>query len=145
MTVREAQHSDEATIRSILESQELPTESVGTGNTDFFLAFDGATPVGVAGFEHYGEDVLLRSVAVPSALQKKGIGSQLIDWMIELAKHKGKSRIVLLTESAERFFARKGFVTVARSSIDNAALKQSSQFVGGSCCSKAACMILTLR
>lgn len=145
MIIREAQPSDEETIRSILESQKLPTESIGTGRTDFFLAFDDATPVGVAGFEHYGEDVLLRSVAVPFASQKKRIGSQLVDWMIELARREGKSRIVLLTESAEKFFARKGFVTVARSSVDNDAMKQSSQFAGGSCCSSAACMILKLR
>jgi amino-acid N-acetyltransferase len=141
---RQAQDSDEGVIRTLLESQGLPTESVGTGKTVFFLAFDGGNPVGIAGFEYYGDDALLRSIAVPSELQNKKIGSQLVDWMIDLAKQNGKRRIVLLTESAERFFSRKGFATVSRSSIDNAAMKQSSQFAGGSCCSEAACMVLEL-
>jgi amino-acid N-acetyltransferase len=145
ITIREARDSDEGTIRSILESQNLPTESVGTGKTEFFLALENTVPVGVAGFEYYGEDALLRSVAVPSDLQNKKIGSKLVDWMIDLAKQKSRKRIILLTESAERFFARRGFVTVARSSVNNAAMQQSSQFDGSSCCSKAACMMLELR
>lgn len=145
MTYRQSRDSDEGIIRSMLEGQSLPTESVGTGRTDFFLAFDGDSPVGVAGFECYGDDLLLRSVAVPSELQNKKIGSRLVDWMIDQAKQKGKNKIVLLTESAERFFARKGFAAVARSSINNTEMKQSSQFAGGNCCSKATCMVLELR
>ncbi len=144
MTYRQATESDEKIIRTLLESQKLPTESVGTGRTDFFLAIEEANPVGVAGFEYYGDDLLLRSVAIPSELQNKKIGSRLVDWMIDLARNKNKKRIVLLTESAERFFAKKGFITVARSSINNAAMKQSSQFAGGGCCSTAACMTLEL-
>lgn len=144
ISYREAHDSDLTTIHSILKSQNLSTESLGTGKTEFFLALQDNTTVGVAGFEYYREDVLLRSVAVPSDLQKKGIGSQLVDWMITLAKQKEKNRIVLLTESAENFFARKGFVTIARSSINNDSMNQSSQFAGG-CCSKAACMMLELQ
>jgi amino-acid N-acetyltransferase len=143
ISYRQAVESDTETIRIILESQKLPTESVGTGITEFYLANDNAAIVGIAGYEYYGEDALLRSVAVPTSLQNKGIGSQIVDWMIALAKQKGIKRIILLTETAAIFFAKKGFTTVDRSTIINAALKQSSQF-GGCCCSSAICMMLEL-
>ena len=56
ISFREARNSDSGTICSILESQKLATESVETGKTDFFLAFENNTPIGVAGFEYYGND-----------------------------------------------------------------------------------------
>jgi ubiquinone/menaquinone biosynthesis C-methylase UbiE/N-acetylglutamate synthase-like GNAT family acetyltransferase len=140
---RRATEEDSAAIRSLLESQKLPTETVGTTKTDFYLAVENNAIVGVAGFEYYGEEVLLRSVAVPASLQKKHRGSELVDWMIALAKQKGLKRIVLLTETASKFFAKKGFIMVERSFIVNETMKQSSQFSGG-CCSSAVCMELDL-
>ena len=139
LVYRQATEKDSAIIRSLLESQKLPIETVGTSITEFYLAFENETIVGVAGFEYYGEDALLRSVAVPTSLQKKQIGSQLVDWMISLAKQKNVKRIVLLTETASKFFAKKGFMPIERSSIKNEALKRSSQLCGG-CCSSAICM-----
>jgi amino-acid N-acetyltransferase len=76
-------------------------------------------------------------------MQKKRIGSQMVDWMLSLAKQKNLKKIVLLTETASKFFAKKGFMTVDRSVIINPAMKKSSQF-GGGCCSSAACMMLEL-
>jgi amino-acid N-acetyltransferase len=136
---RQAAEKDTAAIRSLLESQRLPVDTVGTTLTEFYLALENEVIAGVAGFEYYGKDALLRSVAVPASLQKKQIGSHLVDWMLSLAKQKGVKRIVLLTETASQFFARKGFITVDRSSIENETMKKSPQFCGG-CCSSASCM-----
>jgi amino-acid N-acetyltransferase len=144
ISYRQAREKDSAVIRSLLESQKLPTETVGTTITQFYLAIENEVIVGVAGFEYYDEDALLRSVAVPTPLQKKHIGSRFMDWMLTLAKQKGIKRIVLLTETASTFFGKKGFIAVDRSSINNEAMKKSSQFCGG-CCSSAACMMLELR
>ena len=143
ISYRQATKEESTLIRSLLESHKLPTETVGTSITDFYLAIAIGEIAGVAGFEYYGENALLRSVAVPASLQNKQIGSHLVDWMCSLAAQKGMKRIVLLTETASKFFARKGFRVVDRSSIDNEAMKKSSQFCGG-CCSSAACMKLDL-
>jgi amino-acid N-acetyltransferase len=140
---RQATDKDAEAIRSLLESHKLPTETVGTTLTEFYLAVEHEVIVGVAGFEYYGEDALLRSVAVPTSLQKKQIGTQLVDWMISLAKQKNMKRIVLLTETASKFFSKKGFIAVDRSSIKNEPMKKSSQF-GSCCCSSAVCMKLDL-
>jgi hypothetical protein len=72
-----AHDSDERTIRSILEDQKLPTESVGTGRADFFLVLDHTDPVGTAGFEFYGEDALLRSVDSLLNLQGESAAAKL--------------------------------------------------------------------
>ena len=143
LSYRTATESDAPAIHALLESQKLPTDTVGTLITEFYLAIELDAIVGVAGFEYYGEDALLRSVAVPTSYQRKQIGSQLVDWMILLARQKSVKRIVLLTETASKFFARKGFSVVDRSSIKNEAMKKSAQFCGG-CCSSAACMKLDL-
>ena len=143
ISYRQAIEKDTEAIRSLLKSHNLPTETVGTTMTEFYLAVENEAIVGGAGFEYYNEDVLLRSVAVPTTMQKKRIGSKLVDWMISLAKQKGVKRIVLLTETASKFFSKKGFMAVDRSSIKNEPMKKSSQF-GSCCCSSALCMKLNL-
>lgn len=141
---RQANESDYTALKSLLESQNLSTETVGTSQTDFYVAEDRHGIVGVAGFEYYGKDALLRSIAVPSSLQRKHIGSILVDYMIELARQKNIQRIFLLTETAAEFFARKGFEKIEKVHIGNSTIFQSSQFLGQSCCKKATCMVLEL-
>ena len=62
ISYRQATERDYSAIRSLLESQKLPTETIGTSTTDFYLAIENEAIAGVAGFEYYGEDALLRSV-----------------------------------------------------------------------------------
>jgi len=140
MTFREATGADGPSVRSLLESSKLPTESLGTGGTSFFVAEEHGELAGIAGFEYYGRDALLRSVAVPSALREKGIGSQLVDFMLETARSRNVQRVVLLTETAEPFFSRKGFAAVPRAQIDNPALASSSEFTHA-CPTSAVCMV----
>ncbi|TSA17893.1 GNAT family N-acetyltransferase [bacterium] len=130
ISYRKAKPTETDAIRSLLEKSELPTESLGTNTTEFFVAESFNKLLGIAGFEFYGDDALLRSVAIQPELQSKGIGSQLVDWMISLAKEREIRKIVLLTETAQKFFERKGFTVVDRSSIVNQAMKDLSEFTG---------------
>jgi amino-acid N-acetyltransferase len=143
ISYRHATEKDTAAVCALLESQRLPTETVGTTMTEFYLAVENEAIVGVAGFEYYGEEALLRSVAVPTSLQKKRIGSQLVDWMISLAKQKNVKGVVLLTETASKFFSQKGFIPIERLTITNSEMKKSTQF-SDCCCSSAVCMVLPL-
>jgi len=135
---------DKVVIRSLLAEVNLPTESVDTGTTTFYIGMEDHSVVGVAGFEFYGKDALLRSVAVPPKVQKRGYGDRITERMISTAKSRGIERIVLLTETAERFFARMGFATIDRASIKNDAMKRSSEFAYA-CPSSATCMVLELK
>ena len=143
MNFREAIATDNGTIRSLLECVSLPTESVGKGTTTFYVGEEGGAVNAVAGFEFYGSDALLRSVAIEPGLQKKGIGSQVVDSMLGVARQRRVRRIVLLTETASKFFERKGFVVTDRSSIQNEGLKRSSEF-SYLCPSSSICMVLDL-
>jgi amino-acid N-acetyltransferase len=112
----------------LLEEAQLHTESLGGTITEFFIAEQGGVIIGVAGFEYYGDDALLRSVAIQSNQRNKGTGSAMIDWMISRAKEQHIRRIVLLTQTAKRFFEKKGFSVVDRSLITNEAMKKCSEF-----------------
>ena len=141
MTLHAAGESDLGTVRQLLEVVGLPTESIKSGTTSFYVAEENGAVVGIAGFEFYGSDALLRSVAVPPALQRKGIGDRIVDLMVSIAGQRGIKRIVLLTETAEKFFVQKGFRVVDRSLIGNEPLKKSSEFTYA-CPTSAVCMVL---
>jgi amino-acid N-acetyltransferase len=141
---RKAAAADEAAIRLLLEEARLPSESLGTHRTKFFLAEQDGVIIGVAGFEYYGDDALLRSVAIKAHLRNSGLGSMLVDNMLSFAKERRVRDVVLLTETAAAFFQRKGFAVIERSLIDNDALKHSSEFVSA-CPSSATAMIIHIR
>ena len=125
---RKATELDEPKIRALLEIAKLPTESLGTNVTEFFVAESDGVIIGVAGFEYYGDDALLRSVAILSNQRNKGIGSSMVDWMLSQARKRSVRRVVLLTDTARKFFEKKGFVVVDRSFIANDTMKKSSEF-----------------
>jgi amino-acid N-acetyltransferase len=141
---RKAAAVDESAIRALLEEARLPAESLGTLRTEFFLAEQDGVAVGVAGFEYYGDDALLRSVVIKAPLRNSGLGSMLVDNMLAFANERHVRDIVLLTETARAFFERKGFVVIERSVINNEALQHSSEFISA-CPSSATAMIIHLR
>ncbi len=143
MKFRNALGSDKETVRKLLGDVKLPTESLDTGTTTFYVAIEQNGVVGIAGFEFYGDDALLRSVAVRPGLQSRGTGSTIVDHMLAVAKQRNIRRIILLTETAQKFFERKGFKVVDRSSITNASMQQSTEFTVA-CPKSAVCMVLNL-
>jgi amino-acid N-acetyltransferase len=141
--LRKAGDADRDTIRKLLETVNLPTESVDSGATMFYIADENRSVIGIAGFEFYGDDALLRSVAVHPTLQSRGIGSRIVDHMLSVARQRKIRRVVLLTETAQKFFERKGFKVASRSSITNGPMQQSTEFTVA-CPKSAVCMVLYL-
>ena len=140
---RTATSSDKKTVRMFLREVKLPTESVDTGTTTFYVGIENGDVVGIAGFEFYGDDALLRSVAVRPNVQSRGIGSKIVDHMLTVARQRKICQVVLLTETAQKFFDRKGFKVVNRSSITNEPMLQSTEFTVA-CPKSAVCMVLDL-
>ncbi len=143
LTFRIASDEDGNAIRDFLERASLPTESIGKNSTDFYVAELDGSVAAVAGLEYYGSDALLRSVAVRPELRNRGLGNQIVDFMLSTARGQKSTRVVLLTETAERFFAKKGFTVVDRTSLKNDALSHSSEFAHA-CPKSAVCMVLNL-
>jgi amino-acid N-acetyltransferase len=122
---RAANDNDWSAIADLLSSLNLPLDGAKDHLSNFLLAFEEDELVGVAGYEHYGADGLLRSVAVRK--QGQGLGMELVRRTIELARRSGITQLALLTTTAENFFPRFGFTRVNRDEL-SPLIKNSQEF-----------------
>ena len=94
--------------------------------------------VGSAALEVYPDGALLRSVAVAPELQGQGLGHELTDAAIRLARDLQVPAIYLLTTTAERFFPKFGFERIERADVP-ATVQTSIEFTSA-CPSSATVM-----
>jgi amino-acid N-acetyltransferase len=94
--------------------------------------------VGCAAVEAYGSVGLLRSMCVVSQLRGSGIGRRLVAATEALAASRGIVELWLLTETAEGWFPRLGYVTATRADVP-AALMSSPEFT--SACPESAAIL----
>lgn len=131
--IDKAKKSDFAGIVSLLQETNLPPDGIESHLENFLVVRDPeavAEPeflVGSVGLEIYGESALLRSLAVHPDFQGKGIGTRLVNRIIDTVKKKGITRLYLLTDTAEDYFKKKGFVNVTRDQVPED-MKQSVEF-----------------
>ncbi|MGA2327395.1 MAG: arsenic resistance N-acetyltransferase ArsN2 [Bryobacteraceae bacterium] len=116
--LRPARQGDLEAARRLLIECELGAEGLETQFPDGYAVVDsGGELAGVAGMEVYGEDGLLRSVAVAPEHRGTGQGALLVRNRLEwAAKHRLRA-VYLLTTTAADFFARMGFWPVERESV----------------------------
>ena len=131
--------AEKETARLLLEESKLPTDILSSSQGELWIAREsGATAVG--GFEFYGDDALLRSVAVDASRRSAGFGRRLVEQLIEVAVQRNVQRVWLLTETAEGFFQKMGFIRVERQAITNRDLLGSPEFTHV-CAQTAVCMV----
>lgn len=117
-------------VRGILEANALPTHDLAELDlSHFFACGESADPKGIIGLEVHGCDGLLRSLAVDSSIKGQGAGYALLQRLEEYAKSIDVSTLFLLTETAETFFERQGFESIARDSAPTQ-IKQTREFSG---------------
>jgi amino-acid N-acetyltransferase len=119
VALRAPDRADLACVRQLLAAESLPDAGLeATFGPGFVLAVgkDGGL-VGVAGIETYGAHGLLRSVAVMPSWRGTGIGTALVHNRLDWARAQGLTSVHLLTTTAERYFHRLGFATVAREAL----------------------------
>ena len=106
-------------IRALLEETRLCDDRTERSESCNFLVLRNETGfVGCVCLEVFGEESILRSLAVKKAARGVGYGWMLADNAINLARLRGVRRIYLLTETASDFFAAKhGFRVVMPSTI----------------------------
>ena len=111
----------------------MPTNGVEKCLENFVVAVDQeGSWVGIGGFERYGENCLVRSVAIDKRFRSRGHGRTLVETVLRKAKSKGVKTAYLLTEDASRFFEGLGFQIVDRKDIDEA-VKASPEFTEPGC------------
>ena len=134
--------SPEAVTRLLTEAG-LPTDDLPDGLEHFLACGDPDSPDGVVGLEIFGRDALLRSLVVREDARGSGIGLNLVAAAESRAADHRVSRVYLLTETAEAFFAALGY-TMADRPTAPAAVRASRQF-SELCPASAAFMIKMLR
>jgi len=132
---RRATGDDWPAIDALVREAALPLDGARDALPNFTLAVRGEEVVGCATFER-GEGgktmpsaVLLRSVVLGSGERGSGAGRLLVERTLERARRGGAASAVLLTTTAEAFFARLGFQRIARADVP-AALLDSAEFTG---------------
>lgn len=143
LSIRNAVQADYDSVARLLESASLPTLGVADHFSNFLVAENGSGIVGAIGLEVYDDVGLLRSAVVDASVQNKGIGSLLYEHLIKHAKRLGVRRLILLTNTAEKYFEKKGFRKIDQDSVTGP-IRQSVEF-SGACPSHAACMELILK
>lgn len=114
MEIRPARASDLASVERLLRDAQLPWEDVASHLPTFLVGERAGSIVACGGLECYGPVALLRSFAITGSLRSRGLGAALCDTVIGDASRRGMRDAYLLTTTAERFFARRGFAPVSR-------------------------------
>jgi amino-acid N-acetyltransferase len=127
MEIRPAQPADLASVQALLREAALPWEDVPAHFGTFLVGERAGALVACAGFEHYGAEALVRSVAIAGALRSRGLGAALCETLLGEARRRGVRDAYLLTTSAPRFFARRGFEAIDRARAP-AAIRATREF-----------------
>jgi amino-acid N-acetyltransferase len=115
--IEHADHGDQPAIFELLETSQLPTAGLELHLETALVVREQGEIIGCSALEMYGKYALLRSVAVAPAARGGGLGKQLVEAALNLARERGAVSVYLLTETAGAFFTRFGFHPVARSAI----------------------------
>ena len=136
---RDAKPSDLPVVLELLQTNSLPYQDITARHLANFLVVDnGETIAGFVGLERYGNDALLRSLAVRVQSRYSGLGTKLVRTIEARAAQSGVSALYLLTTTANEFFLHRGYKPIARSEVP-AALLQSPEF-SSLCPSEAVCL-----
>src|SRR5512132_3997486 len=115
IAVRAARAADLESALTLLEQSALPTEGVADQFENGFAVIERSNKVlAVAGIELYGDDALLRSVAVAKAYRGRGLGEVIVQDRLGWAREHGVRDVYRLTTTASEFFPRFGFKQVER-------------------------------
>lgn len=134
-----ADRAQQPAIRALLARCGLPHADIGPHLRHFQVALDGEGLFGTVGAELYGPVGLLRSLAVSEAARGRSLGRRLCAHLESYAGAQGVKALYLLTETAAGFFAKLGFVEIARERAPDA-IRATGEFVH-LCPASATCMM----
>jgi UDP-N-acetylmuramate: L-alanyl-gamma-D-glutamyl-meso-diaminopimelate ligase len=126
--MRPAQRADMPAVRELLAVADLASEPARDEQAPSYVVLRNERGVaGTVALEVYGDDAILRALAVHPEARGAGYGWMLADMAVSLARWRGVRRIYLLTESASDFFAAKfGFRVVDRSTLSKSVADSES-------------------
>lgn len=129
LKIRPATNQDLGAVENLLSASSLPLQGVKENFSGFVVADDQGAIAGAIGLEKFGPIALLRSAVVSPEYRGSGVGTRLVEKVLERAEEDGIEELFLLTTTAESYFPRFGFTRTARSAVP-AAVKASAEFQG---------------
>lgn len=127
---------------ALVAASGLPVADLDPGRQRFWAVGTTAGLVGVIAWERAGGDALVRSFAVEADVRGRGVGTALYRTLEAEARRVGVARLVLLTETAEGFFRRQGFISTPRESLSDE-VRATAEFTG-LCPVSAVCLAKSL-
>ncbi|MGL1933689.1 MAG: arsenic resistance N-acetyltransferase ArsN2 [Fibrobacterales bacterium] len=110
-TIITAEHLHLSGIKALLDHAGLPTHDIADPSITFKIEKNLS---GVIGYQTFTHCALLRSLAVSTKAQNRGIAKKLISETIDCLKNDGITAIYLLTTTAQPYFSRYGFRITSR-------------------------------
>ena len=136
-TERDASH-----IHALLERNGLPTSDLEASQPQFIVLCEGAQIIGAGALQRFGSIALLRSVAVEPQRRGSGLGRMIVQELERRAYASDVAQLVLLTQTAKRFFEHQGYQVIDRQQVPQAV--QASEEFRSLCPSSATCMVKML-
>jgi amino-acid N-acetyltransferase len=136
-TERDASH-----IHALLERSGLPTSDLDAAQPQFIVLCEGAQIIGAGALQPFGSIALLRSVAVEPQRRGSGLGRMIVQELERRACACDVSQLVLLTQTAARFFAQQGYRIIDRQQVPRTV--QGSEEFRSLCPASATCMVKML-
>ncbi len=130
-------------LTAFLAEAGLPANDLPEGLPHFFKAEIRDELAGTVGLEIYGRFALLRSLAVAEKFRNRQTGKKLYNAAVSHALENGVGKLFLITTTADRYFARLGFVIIGRETAPPE-IRQTAQF-RDICPSSATVMRLVLQ
>ena len=138
LVLRGARAQDLASVEELLRTRGLPTAGFREHLGNFIVAEEKGTIRACGGFERYGADALVRSVAVARVAAGRGVGAALARELERRMTEAGVTRAFLLTDTAREFWEERGFEARDREAAPEA-LRSSEEFKGA--CPKCAALM----
>jgi amino-acid N-acetyltransferase len=134
---------DAPAIRALLQAGGLPSSDLEAAAPQFVVACDSAGRIiGAGALQRFAEAALLRSVVVSPEARRGGVGARIVQDLERLAREAQVSELILLTQTAEYFFAHRGFRAITRRQVP-ADVQQCEEF-RSLCPTSAVCMAKSL-
>lgn len=129
ISIRKANTNDFDAVCALLSENNLPIADLNPLLENFLIAVQNGEVIGVMGIGRYGAAGLLRSAVVSASHRNTGLASALLQQLLEAARQSGLTNLYLITNTAENYFSKKGFVKISRQEVPEAVL-QSKEFNG---------------
>ncbi|MHA1949031.1 MAG: GNAT family N-acetyltransferase [Candidatus Thorarchaeota archaeon] len=111
--IETATYEDIEDIKSLLDSAEVPSDEIDPDFTTYFIVrHDSKGIIACIGLEVFTGTALLTSFAVDPDHRGEGLGTNLVDRLLEKAFEAGTETVYLCTAKAPELFQHMGFVGI---------------------------------